>query len=254
MPTVRQSSWVESRRIVYAFLRGLQKPPRNRLRRFLWKLARSSALSKCLFVVLLTNILLLCTVTSSLSDGIQLLQNILELVFTGLYVLEVGIQFVGRGPQHWARERWRIFGAIIAIGSLVAHILETSGIPFFTQLAKVSSALRILLLMRYFQPLRMLLVSIGETLPDLFNVIVMLMLIFWIFAYIAVLLFGNIRRGFKLILGGYSTFGSAMLNLFSVLVLDNWCFFSSSCIPFLLSFKIKGRTLGRLSNFLSVVH
>lgn len=171
--------------------------------------------------------------------------NIMNMVFTWIFVMEMLLKFGGIGlKQYWA-SNWNKFDAVIVIASLVVFIMErVSGIPvcenenqvvaqfqdssapeaaFDPTIARVFRMFRIFRIIKSAKSLRQLITTLVFSLPALYNVGVLLVLVLFIFASAGMALFGNVRFGDNLNEhANFRSFQASMITLYRISTGESW--------------------------------
>ncbi|XP_023588397.1 voltage-dependent T-type calcium channel subunit alpha-1G isoform X23 [Trichechus manatus latirostris] len=168
----------------------------------------------------------------------QILDEALKIcnyVFTVIFVLESVFKLVAFGFRRFFQDRWNQLDLAIVLLSIMGITLEEIEVnaslpinPTIIRIMRVLRIARVLKLLKMAVGMRALLDTVMQALPQVGNLGLLFMLLFFIFAALGVELFGDLEcdemhpcEG----LGRHATFrnfGMAFLTLFRVSTGDNW--------------------------------
>uniref|UniRef100_H2YFM4 Ion transport domain-containing protein n=1 Tax=Ciona savignyi TaxID=51511 RepID=H2YFM4_CIOSA len=162
--------------------------------------------------------------------------------FTAVFILEAVLKLIALGFRRYFRDRWNQVDMLIVILSVVGIAVEalmTSGDersllinPTIIRVMRVLRIARVLKLLKVSKGIRSLLETVGNALPQVGNLGLLFLLLFFIFAALGVELFGTLSK----LCGcdeahpcnglsrhaSFSNFGIALLTLFRISTGDNW--------------------------------
>ncbi|XP_063315039.1 voltage-dependent T-type calcium channel subunit alpha-1G [Pelobates fuscus] len=161
--------------------------------------------------------------------------KICNYIFTLIFVLESGCKMIAFGLRRFFRDRWNQLDLAIVLLSIMGITLEEIEVnaslpinPTIIRIMRVLRITRVLKLLKMALGMRALLDTVLQALPQVGNLGLLFMLLFFIFAALGVELFGDLEcsntqpcEG----LGRHATFrnfGMAFLTLFRVSTGDNW--------------------------------
>ncbi|CAB1418967.1 unnamed protein product, partial [Pleuronectes platessa] len=161
--------------------------------------------------------------------------KICNYIFTLIFVLEAVLKLVAFGFRRFFKERWNQLDLAIVLLSIMGITLEEIEVnaslpinPTIIRIMRVLRIARVLKLLKMAVGMRALLDTVMQALPQVGNLGLLFMLLFFIYAALGVELFGDLIcdelhpcEG----LGRYATFknfGMAFLLLFRVSTGDNW--------------------------------
>ncbi|KAF5906341.1 voltage-dependent T-type calcium channel subunit alpha-1G isoform X7, partial [Clarias magur] len=161
--------------------------------------------------------------------------KICNYIFTVIFVLECVFKLVAFGFRRFFKDRWNQLDLAIVLLSIMGITLEEIEVnaslpinPTIIRIMRVLRIARVLKLLKMAVGMRALLDTVIQALPQVGNLGLLFMLLFFIFAALGVELFGDLIcddlhpcEG----LGRYATFknfGMAFLLLFRVSTGDNW--------------------------------
>ena len=159
--------------------------------------------------------------TSALTVGVKTYNispfwlQLLEAADTGItviFVIELSIRFMATHPHsHFFRNGWNIFDTLIVTVSLIP--IDNSDMALVARLVRVFRVLRMISII---PELRMLLNSLLKALPRLGYVMALMFIIFYIYAAVGNLAFGEINPQL------WGDISIAMLTLFRVMTFEDW--------------------------------
>uniref|UniRef100_UPI0037E82217 voltage-dependent T-type calcium channel subunit alpha-1I-like n=1 Tax=Semicossyphus pulcher TaxID=241346 RepID=UPI0037E82217 len=155
--------------------------------------------------------------------------------FTSTFVLESVLKLIAFGFRRFFKERWNQLDLAIVLLSLMGIILEEIEIsaalpinPTIIRIMRVLRIARVLKLLKMATGMRALLDTVVQALPQVGNLGLLFMLLFFIYAALGVELFGELVCNEDYPCEGMSrhatfeNFGMAFLTLFQVSTGDNW--------------------------------
>ncbi|XP_077590077.1 voltage-dependent T-type calcium channel subunit alpha-1I-like isoform X2 [Stigmatopora nigra] len=155
--------------------------------------------------------------------------------FTSTFVLESILKLIAFGFRRFFKERWNQLDLGIVLLSLMGIILEEIEIsaalpinPTIIRIMRVLRIARVLKLLKMATGMRALLDTVVQALPQVGNLGLLFMLLFFIYAALGVELFGELVCNQDYPCEGMSrhatfeNFGMAFLTLFQVSTGDNW--------------------------------
>ncbi|XP_053412030.1 voltage-dependent T-type calcium channel subunit alpha-1H isoform X2 [Nycticebus coucang] len=156
-------------------------------------------------------------------------------VFTIVFVFEAALKLVAFGFRRFFKDRWNQLDLAIVLLSIVGIALEeieTSAAlpvnPTIIRIMRVLRIARVLKLLKMATGMRALLDTVVQALPQVGNLGLLFMLLFFIYAALGVELFGRLECSEDNPCEGlsrhatFSNFGMAFLTLFRVSTGDNW--------------------------------
>ncbi|CAD7702748.1 unnamed protein product [Ostreobium quekettii] len=162
-----------------------------------------------------------------------------NLAFSIIFGLEAAIKIVGFGWKSYIKSGWNKFDFLLVVTSAmdIAFAYLSMGFASTLRLLRIQKVLRLMRisrmfkLMKGFDGVRSLLETLIMSLPAFWNVGLLLVLAFFIYAYTGVLLFGSVRRGVNLNENAnFEKFSTAMITLFRVATNDQWRGLMEDCM------------------------
>ncbi|XP_043970676.1 voltage-dependent T-type calcium channel subunit alpha-1G-like isoform X2 [Gambusia affinis] len=218
--------------------RALEKPyyaDYSPLRRSIHTVCTSHYLDLFITIIIFTNLL---TMSMEHYNQPQYLEEILKYcnyVFTLVFVIEAILKLIALGLRRFFKERWNQLDLAIVLLSIMGITLEEIDLsaslpinPTIIRIMRVLRITRVLKLLKMATGMRALLDTVMQALPQVGNLGLLFMLLFFIYAALGVELFGKLECSDLNPCEGLSrhatfdNFGMAFLTLFRVSTGDNW--------------------------------
>ncbi|XP_061686405.1 voltage-dependent T-type calcium channel subunit alpha-1H-like isoform X2 [Syngnathoides biaculeatus] len=218
--------------------KALEKPyyaDYSPLRRSIHSVCTSYYLDLFITIIILTNLL---TMSMEHYNQPQYLVEILKYcnyVFTVVFVIEAILKLIAFGLRRFFKERWNQLDLAIVLLSIMGITLEEIDLnaslpinPTIIRIMRVLRITRVLKLLKMATGMRALLDTVMQALPQVGNLGLLFMLLFFIYAALGVELFGKLECSEENPCEGLSrhatfdNFGMAFLTLFRVSTGDNW--------------------------------
>jgi voltage-gated sodium channel len=167
-----------------------------------------------LFVVsiILLSALVIGVKTYSMPSGLIRFIGFLDIGITIFFLIEIGIRFAGDPTKsRFFLNGWNIFDTIIVVVSLIP--IEDSELALVGRLIRIFRVLRMISVV---PELRILLNSLLKALPQLGYVLMLMFIIFYIYAAVGTTFFASINS----VLWG--DIAISMLTLFRVMTFEDW--------------------------------
>lgn len=167
-----------------------------------------------LFVVsvIITSALLIGVKTYELGDTSRFLLKWLDALITVIFLAEISIRFIAEpNKRRFFQNGWNVFDTLVVLISLIP--IGHSDLVLVARLVRVFRVLRMISIV---PELRMLLASLLKALPQLGYVILLMFIIFYIYAAIGATLFESINP----VLWG--DIAISMLTLFRIMTFEDW--------------------------------
>lgn len=145
-------------------------------------------------------------------------QNVLTVVgwldhfITAVFLVEITIRFLGEEhKRNFFKQGWNIFDTLIVVVSLIP--IENTEMALIGRLVRI---FRVLRMVSIIPELRMLLNSLVKALPQLGYVVLLMFIIFYIYAAIGSTFFAHINETL------WGDISISMLTLFRVMTFEDW--------------------------------
>eukprot|EP00753_Platysulcus_tardus_P017551 PLAT6433.7.p1 GENE.PLAT6433.7~~PLAT6433.7.p1 ORF type:complete len:1917 (-),score=1127.16 PLAT6433.7:88-5337(-) len=154
-----------------------------------------------------------------------------NLTFLIIFAVEMALKLVALGFKGYIADRWNAFDGAIVLGSSVTLLFA---VPFGAQVARVFRISRLVRVIRGAQVLRILFNTMYVSLPQLGDVTLITLLLFFVYAIVGMELYGDLGfpgrsplpldelDGIDDRYSNFHTFGNSMLLLFRMATGENW--------------------------------
>ncbi|XP_068780215.1 voltage-dependent L-type calcium channel subunit alpha-1F [Struthio camelus] len=211
--------------------------PKNRSQYRVWAMVNSTAFEYIMFVLILLNTIALAVQHYEQSKPFNYVMDLLNMVFTGLFTIEMVLKIIAFKPRHYFCDAWNTFDALIVVGSVVdiavtevnngGHVGESSedssriSITFF----RLFRVMRLVKLLSKGEGIRTLLWTFVKSFQALPYVALLIAMIFFIYAVIGMQTFGKValQDGTQINRNNnFQTFPQAVLLLFRCATGEAW--------------------------------
>ncbi|CAL8260249.1 unnamed protein product, partial [Gadus morhua 'NCC'] len=171
--------------------------PKNPVQYKFWSIINSTCFEYVMFVLILLNTVTLAIQHYEQSKGFSHIMDILNMVFTGLFTVEMLLKLLALRLRHYFMDAWNSFDALIVVGSVVDIVVTefSSGedssrvsITFF----RLFRVMRLVKLLSKGEGIRTLLWTFIKSLQALPYVALLIALIFFIYAVVGMQTFGKV--------------------------------------------------------------
>jgi hypothetical protein len=156
------------------------------------------------------------------------LTYVIDYYFTALtiiYIMEIFIKIYGQGWRKWSKNRWNIIELFQTTGAAVTDlcIFFNVAVPTMMQAQKFFLVLVAVRLIQRIDSLQTLFKMLLASVPSIFNISIVLMMVLVIYSIVLVELFSLTRFGpYTDELASFRTFGNTLLMLFRMTTGENW--------------------------------
>ncbi|OED44790.1 ion transporter [Endozoicomonas sp. (ex Bugula neritina AB1)] len=167
-----------------------------------------------LFVVgvIIFSALMIGAKTYILPDFVESIINVLDVGITLFFSLEITIRFLSEeNKKDFFKSGWNVFDAVIVIVSLIP--INHTDMALVGRLIRIFRVLRMISII---PELRLLLDSLLKAMPQLGYVMLLMFIIFYIYAAVGSTLFGCINNEL------WGNISISMLTLFQVMTFEDW--------------------------------
>ena len=162
--------------------------------------------------VIIASALLVGVKTYELSPTSRTLLGWLDILITVIFLAEITVRFVAEPHKRsFFRNGWNLFDTLVVLISLIP--IDNSDMALVARLVRVFRVLRMVSIV---PELRMLLASLLKALPQLGYVILLMFIIFYIYAAVGATLFESINPTL------WGDIAISMLTLFRVMTFEDW--------------------------------
>ncbi|XP_076859766.1 calcium channel, voltage-dependent, L type, alpha 1F subunit isoform X2 [Brachyhypopomus gauderio] len=204
--------------------------PKNPLQYKFWSMINSTCFEYIMFMLILLNTVTLAVQHYEQSKLFSSVMDVLNMVFTGLFTVEMIIKLLALRLRHYFMDAWNSFDALIVVGSVVDIVVtefsssEDSSrvsITFF----RLFRVMRLVKLLSKGEGIRTLLWTFVKSLQALPYVALLIAMIFFIYAVIGMQTFGKIAMHDHTPINrnnNFQTFPQAVLLLFRCATGEAW--------------------------------
>jgi len=270
--TTEQQQWVNQQKLIARIpLTRQYVPPTNPIRKRALDLVDNDLFEICIMLIIFLNIIFMMIQSYGQSAATTYTLEIANWIFILVFTLEAILKIMGYGFYVYWSQAWNKFDFTIVIISLPMILGANLG----TSVIRVFRVGRIFKLIKRAKSLQKYFQTLVYSLPSLWNLAFLMLVVFFIYAVLGVGMFGHIQdNDFGLQQhANFQNIGNALLSLFRVATGDAWeelrtgtditldmdpeCEIKNTCGPqmsrtFFISFIIFG-TLCMLELFLAVI-
>uniref|UniRef100_A0A8C1YNK7 Voltage-dependent L-type calcium channel subunit alpha n=1 Tax=Cyprinus carpio TaxID=7962 RepID=A0A8C1YNK7_CYPCA len=201
--------------------------PKNPVQYKFWSIINSTGFEYIMFVLILLNTITLAVQHYDQSKLFSYVMDILNMVFTGLFTVEMLIKLMALRLRHYFIDAWNSFDALIVVGSVVDIVVTDSedssrvSITFF----RLFRVMRLVKLLSKGEGIRTLLWTFVKSLQALPYVALLIAMIFFIYAVIGMQTFGKIAMADHTQINrnnNFQSFPQAVLLLFRCATGEAW--------------------------------
>ncbi|XP_034056725.1 voltage-dependent L-type calcium channel subunit alpha-1C isoform X12 [Gymnodraco acuticeps] len=220
--------------------------PKNPYQYKVWYVVNSTYFEYLMFTLILLNTICLAMQHHGQTKGFNDAMNILNMLFTGLFTVEMILKLIAFKPRHYFVDAWNTFDALIVVGSIVdIAITEVNGLQNSEENARISitffrlfRVMRLVKLLSRGEGIRTLLWTFIKSFQALPYVALLIVMLFFIYAVIGMQMFGKIalRDGTEINRNNnFQTFPQAVLLLFRCATGEAWqeimlaCYLNMPC-------------------------
>uniref|UniRef100_A0A8D2ALK0 Voltage-dependent L-type calcium channel subunit alpha n=1 Tax=Sus scrofa TaxID=9823 RepID=A0A8D2ALK0_PIG len=213
--------------------------PKNQHQYKVWYVVNSTYFEYLMFVLILLNTICLAMQHYGQSCLFKVAMNVLNMLFTGLFTVEMILKLIAFKPKGYFSDPWNVFDFLIVIGSVIDVILsETNNaeensrisITFF----RLFRVMRLVKLLSRGEGIRTLLWTFIKSFQALPYVALLIVMLFFIYAVIGMQVFGKIALNDTTEINrnnNFQTFPQAVLLLFRCATGEAWQDIMLACMP-----------------------
>ncbi|XP_053174294.1 voltage-dependent L-type calcium channel subunit alpha-1D isoform X2 [Scomber japonicus] len=211
--------------------------PKNPYQYKFWYVVNSTGFEYVMFVLIILNTLCLAIQHHGQSHLFNYAMDILNMVFTGVFTVEMILKLIAFKPRDYVGDAWNVFDALVVIGSVIDIILSQNtedsariSITFF----RLFRVMRLVKLLSRGEGIRTLLWTFIKSFQALPYVALLIAMLFFIYAVIGMQVFGKIAMvdGTQINRNNnFQTFPQAVLMLFRCATGEAWQDIMLACLP-----------------------
>ena len=182
------------------------------MREKITRIVESKLFERSILVVILVNAVVLGLETSQeIMNEYGHFLEMLNYVFITIFVIEMLLKLYAYHLSYF-RSGWNIFDFIIVVSSLI----PTGGVFTGLRILRIFRVLRILRLISGLKPLRKIVSSILRSLPGVAWTVLLMLIVYYVFAIIGIHLFAHDAPE------KFGSLGAAFITLFELTTLEGW--------------------------------
>uniref|UniRef100_A0A8C9SSH6 Voltage-dependent L-type calcium channel subunit alpha n=1 Tax=Scleropages formosus TaxID=113540 RepID=A0A8C9SSH6_SCLFO len=222
--------------------------PKNPYQYKVWYVVNSTYFEYLMFILILLNTICLAMQHHGQSGSFNKAMNVLNMLFTGLFTVEMILKLIAFKPRHYFVDAWNTFDALIVVGSIVdIAITEVNvshtvcGLQNTEDNARISitffrlfRVMRLVKLLSRGEGIRTLLWTFIKSFQALPYVALLIVMLFFIYAVIGMQMFGKIALRDNSQINrnnNFQTFPQAVLLLFRCATGEAWQEIMLACAP-----------------------
>nr|XP_043878897.1 calcium channel, voltage-dependent, L type, alpha 1D subunit, a isoform X13 [Solea senegalensis] len=224
--------------------------PKNPYQYKFWYVVNSTGFEYIMFVLIMLNTLCLAVQHYGQSATFNYVMDILNMVFTAVFTVEMVLKLIAFKPRHYFADAWNTFDALIVVGSVVDIAItevNPTETPQVDEMGNTEDSARIsITFFRLFRVMRLVkLLSRGEGIRTLLwtfiksfqalpYVALLIAMLFFIYAVIGMQMFGKIAMVDGTHINrnnNFQTFPQAVLLLFRCATGEAWQEIMLACMP-----------------------
>uniref|UniRef100_A0A8C4YE62 Voltage-dependent L-type calcium channel subunit alpha n=1 Tax=Gopherus evgoodei TaxID=1825980 RepID=A0A8C4YE62_9SAUR len=224
--------------------------PKNQYQYKVWYVVNSTYFEYLMFVLILLNTICLAMQHYGQSCPFKQAMNILNMLFTGLFTVEMILKLIAFKPKHYFCDAWNTFDALIVVGSIVDIAITEVNPAEHTQCSSSMNAeensrisitffrlfrvMRLVKLLSRGEGIRTLLWTFIKSFQALPYVALLIVMLFFIYAVIGMQVFGKIALNDTSHINrnnNFQTFPQAVLLLFRCATGEGWQEIMLACLP-----------------------
>jgi len=176
------------------------------------QLRSNKAFETLVIAIIIVSALMIGVKTYPLPDIATRVIIVLDWAITLFFLAEITVRFLGEPvKRRFFRSGWNVFDTLIVVVSLIP--IEDSELALVGRLVRI---FRVLRMVSIIPELRTLLTSLLAALPQLGYVVLMMFIIFYIYAAVGSTFFAGINPGL------WGDIAISMLTLFRVMTFEDW--------------------------------
>jgi hypothetical protein len=220
--TQDQQNWLEAQKKMLKARPSVLPPcPTSPVRRAAFKLVMDRRFDLVIMAIICLNITFMAAEHFGQPASLTTALKIANKTFISIFVLEALLKIAALGPRHYFASAWNRFDSFIVVISLPDLFGVEIGIG--ATVLRVFRVFRIFKLVKTAKGLRVLFRTLLYSLPTLWNVGSILIMLFFIYAVAGVSAFGLVSKGnFLTDQANFDHFGIAMLTLFRCATGESW--------------------------------
>ncbi|KAM9486353.1 sodium channel, voltage-gated, type I-like, alpha [Clarias gariepinus] len=206
-----------------------QKPiprPSNRLQAYLFDVVTNQGFDIFIMVLICLNMVAMMVESEGQSQEARNHLKKINMVFVVIFTTECLLKMIAL-RQYFFTNGWNVFDFVVVIlsivGTFVSEVIKYFFSPTLIRVVRLARIGRILRLIKSAKGIRTLLFALMMSLPALFNIGLLLFLVMFIYAIVAMSQFAYVKKEAGIDdMFNFETFGNSMLCLFQITTSAGW--------------------------------
>jgi voltage-gated sodium channel len=184
----------------------------NQLQRRFYEIRNNKIFELFVISIIIFSALMIGANSYEISDTMMQILSVLDVTITAIFLVEIVIRFIGEpDKKRFFHSFWNIFDTFIVIVSLIP--IEDSEMALLGRLVRI---FRVLRMVSIIPELRILINSLIKALPQLGYVMLLMFIIFYIYAAVGTTFFAEINPDL------WGDISISLLTLFRVMTFEDW--------------------------------
>lgn len=184
----------------------------NRIQRRFYNIRNNKVFELFVIAIIIFSALMIGANSYQISGTSLQILSVLDLMITIIFLIEIIIRFIGEPEKkYFFKNAWNVFDTFIVIVSLIP--IEDSELAVLGRLVRIFRVLRMISII---PELRLLINSLVKALPQLGYVMLLMFIIFYIYAAIGTTFFATINPEL------WGDIAISLLTLFRVMTFEDW--------------------------------
>lgn len=242
-----QKIWAKMQSLIYNI--NMKKVNPDKKHSLLYRVIKSKYFEFFITFSIIGNIIILSMNYEGSSPDYQTILENFNYSFTVIFIAEFLVKILALGPWKYFKHNWNRLDFLIVFLSILDIILHSTSAnttntfmrkgPQIIRIFRIIRVVRMVKLLRTFDGIRKIMLNLSNSFWTIINVVLLLALIFYIFAILGVFIFNDIKTGvFFDNWNNFTNFASAILVLLGTISGQSWstamfdCFnVADDCIP-----------------------
>ncbi|WP_413700871.1 ion transporter [Psychromonas sp. KJ10-10] len=184
----------------------------NQLQRRFYEIRNNKIFELFVISIIIFSALMIGANSYEISDTTMQVLSVLDATITAIFLIEIIIRFIGEPEKkYFFRSFWNIFDTFIVVVSLIP--IEDSEMALLGRLVRI---FRVLRMVSIIPELRILINSLVKALPQLGYVMLLMFIIFYIYATVGTTFFAELNPQL------WGDISISLLTLFRVMTFEDW--------------------------------
>ncbi len=228
--TESQKEWLDTvRRMLTMNCKAVLVPPTSTFRKVLFRIVTDDKFEFAISMVIALNVAVMSLSWYEQPQRWVASLDALNLLFTYIFIAEMLLKWTGLGLAQYFKDNWNRFDFLIVLCSVVVLCMEwwsggeDEDMAFDPTIARVLRITRIFRIIKRAESLKQLLSTLVYSLPALYNVSALVLLLLFIYAVAGMSLFGGVLKGqFLNNKANFDGFYTAMMTLYRMCTGESW--------------------------------